>query len=391
MTNVCHTGVECGLSRLDRGEYLLVGNCIGGHRVERLLGAGDQCCQTYKRNVYYLFHKAVDLESDVHTHRIGLADRDVVRISVVSADTEDVDVVITLVTLVLEHGEEVVGIDVHAETVDDSQLAGHTLGQGVGEAHILELEVRGIIKEAGRRGVGLVVVRIGVLRYVGVGIRRSPGVQRILVEILSGIVALVHHTCIDGVIELAAEVVVEHEGEVQTLPVEVVGEGTETPWSGTALHVVVGIGVDTRRAVALLPQGIAVGGIHARPGRQVELILAVADLPYLLCVGHGDVVIARKVEYLICVVRVVETDVPAEVIVLYGGAVQDELKAPVAYLGKVHHHRTDLVVIVAYTVRSGKGILVEKSWKGLFGSVCCVLKMGAMLLLRHPAVQVDDA
>ena len=42
--------------------------------------------------------------------------------------------------------------------------------------------------------------------------------------------------------------------------------------------------------------------------------------------------------------------------------------------------------VILFDPDSGKGILVEKSWKGLFGSVCCVLKMGAMLLLRHPAV-----
>ena len=41
--------------------------------------------------------------------------------------------------------------------------------------------------------------------------------------------------------------------------------------------------------------------------------------------------------------------------------------------------------VILFDSDSRKGILVKKSWKGLFDSVRCVLKMGALLLFRHPA------
>ena len=74
---------------------------------------------------------AVGLESNVNTHCVGTAQRDIVSILLISADSEDVKVVISLVTLVLEYGEDVVHIHVEAYVGDCPNLLQEISGESV--------------------------------------------------------------------------------------------------------------------------------------------------------------------------------------------------------------------------------------------------------------------
>ena len=245
-------------------------------------------------------------------------------------------------------------IDADAAQAD---LVRPLLGKGIAYRHIVDRKVVGAYEEARRIFLVRIVGRVQA-RDIRVGVLGRPGLEGVLVEVHTQVIAVVHQFVVGVVVEFATELVSELCRDIHAVEAQRSSEAAAHLGQRAALAGLAGVVVNIRgRIIAVVgvyvPERLTGVGIDTRIGLQVGVVHRAAHLADRHRVNQsrlGHVAVER--EDLVLVVRHIEIQIPREILIAQQPGGQLDLDTGVA-------HRTHVDRLPRVTQRRRYGFVVE--------------------------------